>query len=490
MAEKRKERTGLKPKEDTDHNSDTKRSDENQEPLKTLTNLFTVEPIMVIQMSTAILAFMAVQDFLFEKACKVNFGYSDKICSALKSGEASQYAEEEANIQKLTGSVLMWRGMLENLFPMILVCLIGPWSDKYGRKIPMLAVMVSFILQHILLIVCALDPTSTIGANSVGFISSFIVSLTGNNACFIMSCFSYVSDTTPKDKLTQKTGITGCSIFLAITVGMGLSGALSSLGFVKIFTIAAVIETIGFIWLLYGLPNVVRDEKVLKHTTSKKMLGELFDKQNIVDAIGSGVKARPGNDRLKILALLASHCLIMAPMMGEGAVMYLFGKYKFSWDAPAFATFMTFKMVTGFIGNFASMIIFGNKMKLSDPVIGIVSCAAHILSCLIFAFASSNALMYTGPIVAMLAGQLMSCARSIIFKTVPSSETGKINALLSSLDSLTPLLATPVYSFVYSATFENMPGAFFLLSAALAVPPVVVFWILSQEKTSEKTKDE
>lgn len=76
--------------------------------------------------------------------------------------------------------------------------------------------------------------------------------------------------------------------------------------------------------------------------------------------------------------------------------MYLFGKYKFGWDAAAFATFMTFKMVTGFIGNFVSMIVFGNKMKLSDPVIGIISCAAHILSCLISAFANNTALMYTG----------------------------------------------------------------------------------------------
>ncbi|XP_037031924.1 solute carrier family 46 member 3-like [Bradysia coprophila] len=489
MAEKREGRTGLRPKVEID-NGTTHKADPSQEPLKTLTNFFTVEPIMVFQMSAAILGHMAVQDFLFEKACKVNFGYSDEVCSALKSGDSSQYAEEKVNIQKLTGSVMMWRGMMENLFPIILVCLIGPWSDKYGRKIPMLVVMVSFIVQHVLLIVCALDPTSTIGVNSVGFISSFIISLTGNNACIIMSCFSYISDTTPKDKLTQKTNITGCSIFLAVTVGMGLSGALSSLGFVKIFTIAAIIETIGFLWLLHGLPNVLRDENVLKRATVKTMFSDLFDKQNVIDAIGSGVKARPGNDRLKILALLASRCLVMAPVRGEGAVMYLFGKYKFGWDAPAFAAFMTFKMVTSFIGNFASIIIFGNKMKMSDPAIGIVSCAAHIFSSLIYAFASSNAIMYIAPIVAMLAGQLMTCTRTIIFKTVSSTETGKVNALVSSLDSLTPLLATPVYSFVYSATFENMPGAFFLLSAAFVVPPVIVFWILSHEGTNEKTKDE
>lgn len=60
--------------------------DESQEPLKKLTNFLTIEPILVIQMSTAILAFMAVQDFLFEKACSVNYGYSNEVCSALKSG--------------------------------------------------------------------------------------------------------------------------------------------------------------------------------------------------------------------------------------------------------------------------------------------------------------------------------------------------------------------------------------------------------------------
>lgn len=96
------------------------------------------------------------------------------------------------------------------------------------------------------------------------------------------------------------------------------------------------------------------------------------------------------------MKLLKVVVIVKCYISGEGAVMYLFGKYKFGWDAASFATFMTFKMVTGFIGNFVSMIVFGNKMKLSDPVIGIVSCAAHIASCLIFAVASSNAIMYTG----------------------------------------------------------------------------------------------
>lgn len=84
MAEKRTGKTGTTLADETSHSKEKK--DESEEPLKTLTSFLTIEPIMVIQMSTAILAFMAVQDFLFEKACKVNFGYSDDVCSSLKTG--------------------------------------------------------------------------------------------------------------------------------------------------------------------------------------------------------------------------------------------------------------------------------------------------------------------------------------------------------------------------------------------------------------------
>lgn len=84
MVEKRAGKSDSKGVEVT--NISNGQLDESQEPLKTLTNFFTIEPIMVIQMSTAILSIMAVQDFLLVKACSVNYGYSEEVCSTLKSG--------------------------------------------------------------------------------------------------------------------------------------------------------------------------------------------------------------------------------------------------------------------------------------------------------------------------------------------------------------------------------------------------------------------
>lgn len=34
----------------------------------------------------------------------------------------------------------------------------------------------------------------------------------------------------------------------------------------------------------------------------------------------------------------------------------------------------------------------------------------------------------------------------------------------------------PLYNYVYRKTFENFPGAFFLLTATMGVIPVILFW--------------
>jgi len=214
---------------------------------------------------------------------------------------------------------------------------------------------------------------------------------------------------------------------------------------------------------------------------------DIFNKQHIVDAVMSVFKKRPGNDRKKLLLLLLCHSLVMAPMFGEGAVSYLFSIYKFSWDAGAYSVFMTYKMIVGFLGNFVSMALLTSALKLTDPTIGIISCFSSLVASFMFAFAQSPTIMYLAPLVSILSGTIMSIARSLIFKIVPGSETGKINSFIGSLESLTPLAIAPAYSLLYTATFEYLPGAFFLLSAVFMVPPILVYtWLLSEDRKGKK----
>ena len=102
---------------------------------------------------------------------------------------------ENESLQKMLGTAMMTRTILENALPIMLVFLVGAWSDTYGRKRPMLFVIASFILQNVLLWLSVYFD-KLLGVWSIAIISSLIVSLSGNQACFMMAAFSYTSDHT------------------------------------------------------------------------------------------------------------------------------------------------------------------------------------------------------------------------------------------------------------------------------------------------------
>lgn len=54
-------------------------------PMTIMQSVMSVEPAILIHMTSAILVFMTVQDVILEKACRVNLGYSDQVCDALQA---------------------------------------------------------------------------------------------------------------------------------------------------------------------------------------------------------------------------------------------------------------------------------------------------------------------------------------------------------------------------------------------------------------------
>ncbi|ODM94712.1 Proton-coupled folate transporter [Orchesella cincta] len=459
------------------------------EPMPLSKSLLSLEPALVIHMCSAILVFMTVQDLLLEKACRVNLGYSDDVCDALQARNTKGLEEQEQKVQTLMGQAVVWRTVLENAFPIVLVFLVGAWSDKYGRKYPMLFVLSAFILQDILLIISVLAGNLA-GTWTVAIISSVVVSLSGNQACFISSAFSYTSDHTPVEKRTVRTGILHSLVFLGITLGLAAGGILakSGLGFIKIFALAMALESFSLVYLVISMKNRPLPG-VTKGKSNTDMFMELFNFQHIKDAASCIMKKREGNTRLKLGLLLLSHACVFMPMMGEMGVLYLFCRYQFNWDAATFGSFMSYKTVVGFIGNFVSMGVLAGKLKLTDPQNGIVACISNLVAALMFSVATSSFLMFLGPIVSLLAGAAMIVPRSMLSKIIPADELGKINSCIGSMESIIPLVASSVYTLVYTSFLDVLPGSFFLISAGLTIPPTIVFlWFMQEDSKTSKLK--
>lgn len=84
-------------------------------------------------------------------------------------------------------------------------------------------------------------------------------------------------------------------------------------------------------------------------------------------------------------------------------------------------------------------------------------------------------ILFSAPVVAIISGANMIVPRATLSKFIPTNEQGKVMSFLACLESISPLVAAPLYTMVYTSTFEVMPGAIFLLTAALTLVPILIF---------------
>lgn len=67
--------------------------------------------------------------------CYVTLGYNETDCALLGSNNASNETKKlEEKVQPYASTILMARAVIEAVIPVFCSFMIGPWSDKHGRK--------------------------------------------------------------------------------------------------------------------------------------------------------------------------------------------------------------------------------------------------------------------------------------------------------------------------------------------------------------------
>lgn len=209
----------------------------------------TVEPIIACYIMSNVFSGLAVQNLNLEKACRVNLGYSDEVCSALNRRQTENYTLEEAEVQKLTASVQAWKNIVQTAFPCILVLFVGSWSDKTGKRkacilLPIVGEVLcctSFILNTYFFYELPLELTA---------LSDLFPSLTGGWITVCVGVFSYIGDVTTKEMRTFRVGVANLCMSLGVPIGMSLSGILlQQIGYYGIFFISNCLYLTS---LIYG----------------------------------------------------------------------------------------------------------------------------------------------------------------------------------------------------------------------------------------------
>ncbi|XP_041976368.1 proton-coupled folate transporter-like isoform X1 [Aricia agestis] len=456
----------------------------------------TVEPIIACYIMSNVFSGLAVQNLNLEKACRVNLAYSDEICSALNKRQTENYTVEEAEVQKLTASVQAWKNIVQTAFPCILVLFVGSWSDKTGKRkacilLPIVGEIlccISFILNTYFFYELPLEITA---------LSDLFPSLTGGWITVCVGVFSYIGDVTTKEMRTFRVGVANLCMSLGIPIGMSLSGILlQQIGYYGIFIISNCLYLASFVYGYIRLKDPELPVERKRVSTEQPVgcrgwFGSFFDARHVRETLTVAFRSGPRRRRLRVSLLIVVVCVIFGPLHGEMNVLYLFMRYRFNWDEVQFSMFCTYSIITNLVGTLFSISIFSDLMKLDDSVVGIISCTSKILASFIFAFASTTTEIYIAPLVEIFNGTSFIAMRSIASKLVTSEELGKVNSLFGLAEAMMPLVYGPLYSRVYMATLNVLPGAVFLLGAAMTVPAVAIFgWMYFEQRKDSKQVEE
>ncbi|KAJ2947158.1 hypothetical protein O0L34_g16516 [Tuta absoluta] len=462
------------------------------EKLKYMKSNISVEPVLALFVMPSVLAALATANLNLDKACRVNLGFGDSVCTDLRRRIRANHTAEEDDVQKLIASVQAWKSVVQAAVPTILMLFMGAWSDKTGRrKICMIMPIIGEISTCVLNIMNTYFFYQTSVELTV-FMEVISPSLTGGWYTMFLGTFSYLGDITSKETRTFRLGILSLCMTIGFPVGMGLSGILLKyLGYYGVFSISAFLQFLNLCYVLFAIEDhrwLERKEKERK-PGCKGCLLEFFDFKGLKDTMEIAFKSGPKHRRLRICLILSVVCLNFGTMWGEIGIMYIFCRYRFNWGEVKYSIYATVGLIGHLLGTLFTISVFSKRMKVDDSVLGIISTSSKICGMLVLAFARTTAEAYLSPLLEALNGTTPIALRSIASKLVSYQELGKVYSLFGVVETLVPLIFTPLYSRVYILTLHFLPGFPFLLSVLFTIPALGIFiWFYRQHKKDRKEK--
>ncbi|XP_075159942.1 lysosomal proton-coupled steroid conjugate and bile acid symporter SLC46A3 isoform X2 [Haematobia irritans] len=439
----------------------------------------SVEPTMFLYMFAFMITSVVEQDFFLQKACRVNKNYPDEICDHIKESENAEYKKE---VQKTTAWFLQWESISAHVFPIILALFLGSFSDRRGRKLPLLMGLVGKFIYSSMIVVNARMKSWPV--EYILYTATLPSALTGADVAIFASCFAYISDISTIRNRTMRVTILDICYLSAMPTGVALGSYLFynhfNQSYADMFTLNASLLAAAIIYTLIALKwQTTEKQRSLRELSCCGFFGEFFDKQHVVDSIAVLVKKRSGNRRAFLIILLISMALYTF-QRDEGQYLYIYTAFKFQWGVDVYSTFKTVKSSAFVIAMLVAVPIMNKSFKWKDTTIIFIGAWAHATARLFYYFANTGELFYAGALICSLGPIVGPMIRSMTSKIVPLSERGKVFALLSVCDNAVPFISGVCYSQVYRATLNDDGkggGGVFLLT--IATQMAVFFLILS-----------
>ncbi|XP_078594198.1 proton-coupled folate transporter-like [Branchiostoma floridae x Branchiostoma japonicum] len=442
----------------------------------------TVEPVIFMYMTASFLSGSVTQQLMYNKVCLRAFNDTE-LCANI-----SAYHTEEKFVQTETAQWIVYMN-IANVVPSVLVLLLlGSWTDKAGRKSAMMMPFVGAVISGGNLIIQSMYMYSVV---PYLFIGTVVSSLCGGYGCVIMTTYSYVTDITVGSSRTWRIGILDAMSSLGAAVGGAVSGVIvDKAGYMPVFAIAVALNASMILYILLWLKESVQTNEghvqESGHQPLKRKASGLLNIENVKSWGRVIVRSREGNGRLHVILLLVAFTVTIGSLSGDEDLGFLFIKHQLgsSWTSTLFGLYIAVKGITFSIG-LVVILPFVSRV-LCDTKVGQTGALSKVAAHVLLAFVSTVWMLFLVPVLAILSGFVAVTIRSLCSKTVADGERGAMFSVMSVIEVTCPLLASLLFNKLYTATLSSFPGyCFILLAGLLLVPIILLQWM---EDTREEMR--
>ncbi|XP_060521587.1 probable peptidoglycan muropeptide transporter SLC46 isoform X2 [Cylas formicarius] len=432
----------------------------------------TVEPSLIFYMLAFMITNVVEQSFFVYKACHVNHGYNKTVCDNINNEDKNITKE----VQITVSNFHLWNDIFGHAGQIVLAFFMGAWSDKRGRKLPLLLGLTGKLYYSLMLVLISTQDNWPV--EYIIYIATLPMSFTGADVAIFAAAFTYLVDITTPQERTMRVTLLEVGYLATFPIGIALGSYLFNNvvnhSYTVMFAINASSMTLAVLYSLLRLNwRTTPSQKPLSEANN--IFLDFFDYRHVINTIRTICKKRE-NKRRRILIILIVMMALYVFQRDERNMMYLYCQLVFNWTVSQFSNFRTFQSALQDIVLLLAVPVLSRVFGIKDTVIIMIGAVAHSVGRIFYITADAPLVFYIGGAFAAFGPIVAPVIRSMMSKIILSSEKGKAFSILAVADNAVPLVSGVLYSKLYNLTIHTNPTSIFYLTMASQL--IVLLFVL------------
>lgn len=347
-----------------------------------------------------------------------------------------------------------WLGAGYAVMQFVFAPVLGNLSDRYGRRPVLLAAVLMLGLDYLLQAVAPSFAWLIVGRL-----------LAGVTGASFSAAYAYIADISPPEKRAANFGMVGLAFGVGFVVGPALGGLLGAINPRLPFYVASALALTNFAFGLVFLKESLGPEN-----------RRPFDwrKANAV----SSLRALRGQSPTVLWFVAALGTWQLVSVVYPAAWAYFaIAAYGFSVREVGLALAMV---------GFSSAVVQGFGLRLALPYLGerravVLGVTGLCVAAVIYSLAREAWQVYLAIAVGSLQGFVQSPIAALNSQAVDARSQGELQGAVQSVGSIAAIIGPPLYTqalalFSGPEAIINLPGMPILISAAISLITLALFW--------------